>query len=114
MIRIVKVTPLQHFTVRLELTNGKKKIVDLEPYLRGKIFEPLKKSPALFRRVKVDSRLGTIVWENGADIDPDVLIGAAEPAWMSGGDVYISSQQGHARTSVKEAAPSYRSSRKKK
>lgn len=74
MIRIKNVKPLKKFTVLLELTNGKKGIIDLEPFLQGPIFEPLKRNPQLFKSLKVDPELGTIVWENGADIDPDVLI----------------------------------------
>lgn len=74
MIRIKNVRPLTKFTVLLELTNGKKGIIDLEPFLLGPIFEPIKRNPQLFKSVKVDPDLGTIVWENGADLDPDVLI----------------------------------------
>ena len=36
------------------------------------IFEPLKSS-AEFAKVTVHPELGTIVWPNGADLDPDVL-----------------------------------------
>jgi hypothetical protein len=57
-------------------------MIDLEPFLRGPIFEPLKHDLDLFRSVKVDAELGTIVWDNGADIDPDVLYGTHKPAWM--------------------------------
>ncbi|MFU8772264.1 MAG: DUF2442 domain-containing protein [Anaerolineales bacterium] len=34
----------------------------------------------MFRRVQMVG--GTISWENGADIDPDVLYYDLKPAWM--------------------------------
>jgi hypothetical protein len=37
-------------------------------------------NPALFRQVTVDPQLGTIVWPNGADVDPDVLYHGRTPA----------------------------------
>jgi hypothetical protein len=82
MVRIRSVKPLKGFQVRLKFTNGEQRVVDLEPYLRGPIFESLREDPELFRSVRVDEELGTIVWENGADIDPDVLHGEYLPAWM--------------------------------
>jgi len=36
------------------------------------VFEPLK-DPAFFSQVRVDHEAGTIVWPNGADLDPLVL-----------------------------------------
>jgi hypothetical protein len=42
--------------------------------------EPLRPNPDLFRQVRVDHELGTIVWPNGADMDPDVLRGDFEAA----------------------------------
>lgn len=80
MIRSVK--PVAQFTVQLEFSNGERKTVDLEPFLRGPIFDPIRRDPEMFRSVRVDEELGTIVWENGADIDPDVLYGTHIPAWM--------------------------------
>jgi hypothetical protein len=44
------------------------------------MLEPLREDPKLFRQVRVDDELGTIVWPNGADMDPDVLRGEAESA----------------------------------
>ena len=81
-VRIRNVEPLEAFKVRLEFTDGTTKEIDLAPYLRGPIFEPILDDPSMFRSVKVDARMGTIVWENGADIDPDVLYKGLIPAWM--------------------------------
>jgi len=47
--------------------------VDLAPYLRGPVFEPLVTDRSLFAAVRVDPECETIVWPNGADMDPDVL-----------------------------------------
>jgi hypothetical protein len=82
MVRIRNVTPLTGFFVKLEFTDGSEKEIDLEPYLRGPVFEQIRRDQLVFRSVKVDSRSGTIVWENGADIDPDVLYQGLSPAWM--------------------------------
>ena len=71
------------FTVRLGLTDGSRKVVDLERYLRGPIFESIRSDPAEFARVQVDQRAGTVVWPNGADIDPDVLCEGLAPCWTT-------------------------------
>ncbi|MBI5214501.1 MAG: DUF2442 domain-containing protein [Ignavibacteriae bacterium] len=88
MIRIQNVKVLSNYRVELELTNGRKKTIDLEPFLHGPIFEEIKNNPKYFRTVRVDKELGTIVWENGADIDPDVLIEDLTPAWMENNYAY--------------------------
>ncbi len=81
MIRIKAVRPLTGFQVELTFTDGTAKVVDLGPRLRGPVFEPLREDPTLFRQVRVDPALGTIVWPNGADLDPDVLYAGGTPAW---------------------------------
>ncbi|MBA4313325.1 MAG: DUF2442 domain-containing protein [Chlorobiaceae bacterium] len=81
MIRIQSVKHLEDFKVELLLTDGKRKIVDLEPYLYGPIFDPIRADRTLFKTIHVDKELGTVVWDNGADIDPDVLILDRKPVW---------------------------------
>lgn len=88
LVRIKSVKPLNDFVVFLEFTDGTSREVNLEPFLRGKIFEPLRTNPDAFRAVKVDERLGTIIWENGADIDPDVLYHGLKPAWAQNERVF--------------------------
>jgi len=80
--RIRAVVPLEEFTVRLEFTDNTTRDIDLKPYLHGSIFEPMRKDPRVFRAMRIDPRIGTIVWDNGADMDPDVLYKRLTPAWM--------------------------------
>ena len=74
------VQPLHGFKVLITFENGTRKEIDLEPYLRGPIFKEIRSDHAKFRAVKIEG--GTIAWENGADIDPDVLYYDLKPAWM--------------------------------
>ncbi len=73
--RIHTVEPLEGFVLRLGFDDGTVREVDLEAELWGPVFEPLHEDPELFRQVRVDEELGTIVWPTGADMDPDVLYG---------------------------------------
>jgi len=82
-VTIDKVEPLEGFCVRLTFTDGSVKDVDLSPYLNGPVFKPLRENLELFRRVQIDEELGTIVWENGADICPDVLYYGRTPEAMT-------------------------------
>ena len=81
MIRVDRATPLDGYRIRIRFTDGTERVIDIEPYLRGSIFERVRRERAFFESVAVDAVLGTIVWPNGADIDPDVLYGIARPAW---------------------------------
>ena len=80
LIRVESVEPLEKHTVRITFKDGLQKEIDLEMFLRGEIFEPIRKDLEIFRSVKVIG--GTIGWDNGADIDPDVLYYDLKPAWM--------------------------------
>jgi hypothetical protein len=77
--RIRSVEPLEGFALRLGFDDGTTREIDLEDELWGPVFEPLRQDPELFRQVQVDEELGTIVWPNGADMDPDVLHGDHPP-----------------------------------
>jgi hypothetical protein len=67
------------YVVRVVFADGEVRDVDIEPLLEGPIFEALR-DPSTFALVSVDEHGETIVWPNGADLDPDVLYGIAEPA----------------------------------
>lgn len=65
--------------VRLTFTDRTEREVDLTPLLWGPVFDRIREDDQAFAAVFVDEELGTIVWPNGADIDPDVLHGDALP-----------------------------------
>jgi hypothetical protein len=81
LIRINSVKPTHDFVVHVEFTDGTAREIDLEPYLRGEIFEQIRKNKDIFQAVKVDERMKTLCWDNGADIDPDTLYYNLKPAW---------------------------------
>ena len=80
MIRIRTARPLEGHKLELGLSDGRTHVVDVAPLLRGPMLEPVRRDPQLFRSVRVDETLGTVVWPNGADLDPDVLILGLDPA----------------------------------
>ena len=83
LVRVRAVEPLDGYNVRVEFEDGTQKTLDLKSYLRGPIFASIRDDLAVFRTVKVPE--GTITWDNGADIDPDVLYyEELKPAWMEG------------------------------
>jgi hypothetical protein len=75
--RVTAVEPLQGSRLRLTFTDGLVREVDLSGDLWGPMAEPLQ-DPDYFRQVRVDPELGTVVWPNGYDLDPDVLHGDHE------------------------------------
>ena len=72
MTRVAEAHYLHDYVVRIRMTDGSYGDLDLRDELHGEMFEPLR-DVALFRRVRVDPELGTIVWPNGADLAPEYL-----------------------------------------
>ncbi len=79
LVAVKSVEPLNDYKVHLIFEDGKEKEVNLEPYLKGPVFESIRNDLTVFRSVKVVGK--TIGWDNGADIDPDVLYYDLKPAW---------------------------------
>ncbi len=76
-VRIKKVVPLEGFRLRLTLTDESVVERDIADLLIGPIFEPIRRDPGRFREVRVEE--GSVVWPNGADLCPDVLIWGGPP-----------------------------------
>ena len=86
LIRIREVVALENLRVRLTLSNETVVERDLSPMMIGPVFEPIRRDPGLFRQARVEG--GTLVWPNGADLCPDVVIwGGAPPEDASVSDL---------------------------
>jgi hypothetical protein len=70
---IIEVKPLENYQLYLKFEDNQEGIVDLEQFVEFEgVFNPLKDLD-YFRTVKLNPDWGTIYWDNGADLDPDVL-----------------------------------------
>jgi hypothetical protein len=77
LLRIREVKALEGFNLKMALTDGSVIERDLSRLLVGPVFEPIRKDPSFFAKVRVEG--GTVVWPNGADLCPDVLIWGGAP-----------------------------------
>ena len=77
LLRIREVLPMEGFRLRLTLTDGSIVERDITDLLVGPMFETVRKGSVAFRQVTVESE--TVVWPNGADLCPDVLIWGGPP-----------------------------------
>jgi hypothetical protein len=70
---IVAVEPKQEYRLYLSFEDGVFGEVDVSQLIEfSGVFAPLKEL-SYFQQVQVNPEVGTIVWPNGADLDPDVL-----------------------------------------
>ena len=70
--RVRRVEVVGPYVLQMTFADGLERTIDLEPILAGEIYGPLR-DPGLFRQVRVDPEVHTIVWPNGADFDPATL-----------------------------------------
>jgi hypothetical protein len=77
LARIRDVIPLEGFRLRLTLTNGATVERDVSALLVGPVFEAVRGDRAVFCQVRAEG--GTVVWPNGADLCPDVVIWGGPP-----------------------------------
>ncbi len=72
MAYVTKVSYLNNYKLKVWFGDNTVKVVDLQPYLDGPVFEPLKDID-YFRKVTVNPDIDTIVWPNNADFAPEFL-----------------------------------------
>lgn len=67
---VIDVKPLDNYKLKLKFENNETKIFDMSVYLDIGLFKKLKDEQE-FRKVRVC--FDSIQWENGLDIDPEIL-----------------------------------------
>lgn len=88
LIDVVEVRPTGKHRLWLRFADGAAGELDIAAFVRlDGVFAPLC-DRAFFSTVRVDPEAGTIVWPNGADLDPDVLYSkvTGEPIDISAGN----------------------------
>jgi hypothetical protein len=80
LVDVAAIRILDGFEAEFTFSDGLVRRIDLDPYIRGPIFQPLRDDPVLFRSAFVDPEGGAISWPNGADIDTQVLRYGLRPA----------------------------------
>lgn len=80
LVTVTDVRVLARYIVELTFDTGEIKVLDMEPFMRGPVFDPLLSDYCLFLQVMADRDSGTIVWPNGADWAPDELYNRSKAA----------------------------------
>lgn len=70
MLRVKDVDYQGDYRLALTFSDGVRKIVDLEPYLVGEVFGPLRDKEQFIQYALTPI---TIEWANGADLAPEYL-----------------------------------------
>jgi hypothetical protein len=60
------------YRLRIEFADGLSRTIDFRPVLEGELYGPLR-DLSLFNAVSLDREVHTLVWPNGADLDPATL-----------------------------------------
>jgi hypothetical protein len=60
------------YTLLVGFEDDTEQLINFETVLAGELFGPLR-NLSLFKEVRVDTEVHTLVWPNGADFDPATL-----------------------------------------
>jgi hypothetical protein len=80
LLKITGVEPLDGYWLRLTLSDGAVKDVDVSQVVaRGEVFAPIRERREVFEQVRVNSETQTVEWPGEVDLDREVLYGRYEP-----------------------------------
>ncbi len=72
ILHVTDVKYLRDYVIWVKFNDGIEGEVDLSAELEGEVFGPLQ-DKMLFKTIKVDPLMQTVVWDNGADLAPEFL-----------------------------------------
>lgn len=72
ILHVHEVKHMKDYILWMRFNDGAEGEIDLKNELEGEVFGPLQ-DQSLFKTVRVDPELQTIVWQNGADLAPEFL-----------------------------------------
>ena len=78
---IIRVTPLDGFSLLIAFEDGQTRVLDMRPFLDFGVFKQIKK-PEEFNRVHV--AFDTIEWDCGVDLDPEFVMKKSLPMPQQG------------------------------
>jgi hypothetical protein len=70
LIVVVAVEPLENYLLKVTLSDGRKGLFDMKPYLNSDFFQELK-IPAYFRGAFIEN--GSVAWPHEQDIAPETI-----------------------------------------
>jgi sugar phosphate isomerase/epimerase len=76
--KVIEARHVKDYRVWMRFQDGTEGEIDLKDKLWGEVFEALK-DVSVFRKLRVDPELDTIVWPNGADLAPEFLYQQLRP-----------------------------------
>lgn len=60
------------YALHVRFDDATEQAINFESVLAGELFQALR-NPAVFKEVRIDPELHTLVWPNGADFNPETL-----------------------------------------
>ena len=70
MVKVISVDPMDNYKLKVELSNGKKGVFDVSPYIDKGVFVELKEL-GYFRSVR--PAYGGVMWPHEQDFSPETI-----------------------------------------
>ncbi|MGO9115663.1 MAG: DUF2442 domain-containing protein [Thermoguttaceae bacterium] len=72
IFRVREFQIIRPYTLRVTFDDRSEQVIDFQDVLAGGLFGPLR-DLNIFKQVRIDPEVHTLVWPNGADFDPATL-----------------------------------------